>query len=344
MENFFVYFLPGDVQGQNTLGIKNSRLFVAWLCSLEKLHHESPIFPTPKLPGSQEPTSAIKHKAIKFCFQKTPAIFSTCISLHPTQRAAKTTHGGGKEPGHHIMFCTVLRRGRGWGRGCPGTRDGFWPFFFKEKQNSVNNPGTGRRVLVLGHAQRSCTGSGVTLPRTQQLLRPQHPGFSWGLTWAPWGSSMGSFPWSRKALYLCPEPLQPARVSLAKQDGVHSTCEHRQNSLWEMSGLVFLWLVSAVMNNTPPAAGWEPGFPELWPQLSLGLAKGPLQLLNPLPQSPYLDKTDMKHLGACECPKWHSRLSWKRHLVHQQPPERFNPEHTIPGSCPSLLLTKIYLL
>lgn len=84
---------------------KNSRLFVAWLCSLEKPHHESSIFPTPKLPGSQEPTPAIKHKAIKFYFQKTPAIFSTYISLHPTQSTAKTLHREGKEPGCHIMFC-----------------------------------------------------------------------------------------------------------------------------------------------------------------------------------------------------------------------------------------------
>lgn len=90
------------------------------------------VFLTPKLPGSQESTSAIKHKAIKFYFQKTPSIFSTYISLHPTQSTAKTSQREGKDPGRHITFCTVLRWGRGWGRGFPGTRDALWPFFFSE--------------------------------------------------------------------------------------------------------------------------------------------------------------------------------------------------------------------
>lgn len=152
---------------------------------MKKPHHESPIFPTPKLTGFQELTPAIKHKATRFYFRKAPAICSTYISLHPTQSTAKMSHGEGKEPGHQVMFCTVLRGGRGWGRGFPGTRGAFWQFFFKEKQKSVNNPVTGRRLPVLDRAQRLRVGSGATLPRTQRLPRPQHPGSGWGLTRAP---------------------------------------------------------------------------------------------------------------------------------------------------------------
>lgn len=135
-------------------------------------------------------------------------------------------------------------------------------FFFKEKQKSVNNLGPGRKLSVLGHAQQSCTGSGAILPRRQRLLRPQHPGFVWGLTSTPGGSCMGSFPRSRKAPSLCPELLQPARVLQAKHDGVHSTCECRRNSLRNVR-LSLPLVFSAVMNNTLLAAGWEPGFPEL---------------------------------------------------------------------------------
>lgn len=303
------------------------------------------VFPTPNLPGSQEPTPAIKHKAIKFYFQKTPSIFSTYISLHPTQSTAKTSQREGKDPGRHITFCTVLRWGRGWGRGFPGTRDALWPFFFlKGKQNSVNSPGTGRGLPVLDHARRLCAGSGATLPHTQRLLKLQHRGFSWGLTWTPWRSCMGSFPWSRKALYLCYEPLQPARVSLAKHNGALNLWTQakffmsnvRLGSSFGLS--LLLWTAPHWLQDG------SQGFLSSDLSFHRCLPKDHCKLLNPLSQPLYLSMTDTKHLGACECPKWHNRLSWKEHLVHHQPPERFNPEYTDPGSCPSFLLTKNYLL
>lgn len=66
MENFFIYLLLSDIQGQNTLRhrvLKILDIFASSLCYLNKPHPESS---THELSGSQQSTAATKHKETRF--------------------------------------------------------------------------------------------------------------------------------------------------------------------------------------------------------------------------------------------------------------------------------------
>lgn len=154
-------FCPGMFKGKthrhkvlNTL-----YLFVSWLRCLNKTHPQSPTFPAWKLSGSQQPTSATKHKATRFYFPKQQLFLIHAFHSIPSRAFRKRHAGGGKQPArrtaprpgltgegtfpgsHHL--CAALQKGK-------QSRDVFQSLFFRRSKTallSVGNPDTGKGVV-----------------------------------------------------------------------------------------------------------------------------------------------------------------------------------------------------
>lgn len=148
----------------------------------------------------------------------------------------------------------------------------------------------------------------------QQLLQPQHLGFGWGPTRAQQASRFGSLPRSRKALYLWAELPKSARAEL--QPGFAGKAGRCSLNL-QTQGKFFMRnvrpgppLTCLCCYEKHPAGGRNSSQDFLSSALSFDrdYPKHHCKHSHPLPQPPYLGMTDVKHLGACECPKQHSTV------------------------------------
>lgn len=124
MENFVIYLLPRDVQGQNTQtqGTEHSVPFCFLTTLLEQNPPSKSHLPSLKAVGLTATYISNQTQGNPVLLSKTTTIFNTCVSLHSIQGIPKTSRRRRKTacPPHGTE--TGSRRGRDFPREPPSLR------------------------------------------------------------------------------------------------------------------------------------------------------------------------------------------------------------------------------